>query len=497
MHGAPADRRSPSAHAAQAGVTGTMQVFAAELLIVPSGILVAALLTRTLGPADFALFALAATAIAWIEWTVTTMFSRASLKLVAEAGDWKPIGGLVLRAHLTGGLLAMVLIWIAAIPVARALDAPGLATVLALFALDVPLFTAAQAHRAVLVGRGLYRERAVSTAARWISRLAFVALFVAIDRSVAAAIAGSIAATVTELLVARRFIRLSPFARSSVDMRNLLEFAAPLLIFAVCARLVDKIDLFALRGLGESLATTGAYSAAQNLSLGPGLFAAALSPVLITTMTRRLRIGDTAAALQAARNSLRASFLLLPFAAVVAGAAPEITTLLFGREFIAAAQPLAVLMVGASALVVLAIATAILVAIGQVRSLISLGAAMVIAAVAGHVVLIPSFGALGASAVTTATSFGAAAIAVGLAHRVSGVAVPLTTLLRSSAVAVAAYAAASVWATSGPIVIAQLAVLAAGVAAALVVLHEFNPREIASLRSAVVSLGRLRPEGAI
>lgn len=473
-----------------------MQVFAAELLIVPSGILVAALLTRTLGPADFALFALAATAIAWIEWTVTTMFSRASLKLVAEASDWKPIGGLVLRAHLTGGLLAMLVIWIAAFPIARALDAPGLAAVLALFALDIPLFTAAQAHRAVLVGLGLYRERAVSTASRWMSRLAFIALFIAIDRSVFAAIAGSIAATITELLVARRFIRLSPFARSSVDTRQLLEFAGPLLIFALCARLLDKIDLFALRGLGESLTTTGAYSAAQNLSLGPGLFAAALSPVLITTMTRRLRIGDTAAALGAARNSLRASFLLLPFAALVAGAAPEITVFLFGAEFIAAARPLAVLMIGAAALVVLAIATAILVAIGRVKSLIGLGIAMVVAALAGHVILIPSFGALGASAVTTATSLAAATTAVVLAHRISGVAVPVGTLVRSSTVAVAAYLAASGWATDGPAVIAQLAVLAAGVTAALVVLREFNPGEIASFRSGVLLRGRLRPEGA-
>lgn len=483
-------------HARQHGVGGTVRVFAAELLIIPSGILTAALLTRALGTTDFALFALAATAIAWVEWSVTMMFSRAALKLVAEADDWRPVGDAVLRAHVAGGILAMFVIWIVAIPVSRALDAPGVAIVLALFAVDIPIFTAAQAHRVVLVGRGLYRERAIATAARWISRLAYVTLFIAIDASVASAVAGSIAASVTELIVARRYIRPRVMNPSAASMRNLLEFAAPLFIFALCARVVDKVDLFALRALGESLATAGVYSAAQNLSLGPGLFAAALSPVLIASMTRQLRDGEQAAALLSARNSLRAAFLLLPFAALISGSAPELTSLLYGRDFIDGALPLSILIIGAVGFVIQSVAVAIIVVTGRPQIFIFLGVSMVVAALAGHLIFVARFGAAGASSVTAFISVSSALVSILIARHVSGVAVPIATLARSTGIAVGAFFVADAWASEGSIILVQLTLLSAAVLAAILLLREMSASELGFFKRMVTPGPRVSAAGS-
>ena len=48
-------------------MSGTVQVFLAESLILPSGLITAALLSRRLGPADYSLFTVAATLVAWLQ----------------------------------------------------------------------------------------------------------------------------------------------------------------------------------------------------------------------------------------------------------------------------------------------------------------------------------------------------------------------------------------------------------------------------------------------
>ncbi len=57
---------------------GTIRVFLAEALILPTGLLSAAFLTRSLGPRDYGLFTLAATIVVWTEWVATSAFSRAT-----------------------------------------------------------------------------------------------------------------------------------------------------------------------------------------------------------------------------------------------------------------------------------------------------------------------------------------------------------------------------------------------------------------------------------
>ena len=72
---------------------GTIRVFLAEALILPTGIITAAFLARRLGPEGYGLFALAATLVAWIEWSITSIFARATIKLVGETEAWQPVGG--------------------------------------------------------------------------------------------------------------------------------------------------------------------------------------------------------------------------------------------------------------------------------------------------------------------------------------------------------------------------------------------------------------------
>ncbi len=64
---------------------GTAAIFGAEALLLPTGLLIVSILTRRLGPAGYGQFALAATLVAWIEWSITAALARPTVKFIGEA----------------------------------------------------------------------------------------------------------------------------------------------------------------------------------------------------------------------------------------------------------------------------------------------------------------------------------------------------------------------------------------------------------------------------
>jgi len=119
-------------------LAGTLRVTLADALLFPTGMLTVAFLTRRLGPDGYGLYSLAAVLVAWIEWTITSMFARAAVKFVSEAEDWRPVGAMVARLHLWTSAGAAALLWVFSGQIAALLAAPGLDSCLRLFALDIP-----------------------------------------------------------------------------------------------------------------------------------------------------------------------------------------------------------------------------------------------------------------------------------------------------------------------------------------------------------------------
>jgi O-antigen/teichoic acid export membrane protein len=248
-------------------------------------------------------------------------------------------------------------------------------------------------------------------------------------------------------------------------------------------RLFDKLDLLALKVLGGTVAQAGIYGAAQNLALVPGIFALSFSPLLLSTLSRVLREGEVTLAREMSRDAMRVVVGLLPFAALTAGAAPEIVDLILGSSFSAAAPLLAVLIFGALALLMISVTTAILTAAGRPGWTFALTGPLVPLAIIGHLLLIPRFGAIGASAVT-ALGAGLGALASVLAvHRLWRVLPPIATLLRSGLVAVLAYAVARLWPAPGLLFLVKLPAIVILIVLAFLLLGELNAREMGVARA--------------
>ena len=463
---------------------GVVLGFAAELVLLPTGLITAAVLTRTLGPAGYGLFSVAATFITWLAFTTTTLLARAAVKFVSEADDWRPVATGVLRWRLVVGSVAFLAVLLGASVIARLLGAPALAPYLRVFAIDLLLFNVARAYRDVLTGRGRFREVAAVSLARWMTRLALIVLLVRLTGSIMGAVVGSVGATAVELLVARWFERVPVRGPSPIGWSRMWRVAAPLVVYGAAMQLFSKIDLFALSALKGTSPDVGLYAAAQNLAVPPGLFALSLAPLLLATLGRLRRAGAAADARRVARDALRVSFALVPFAALVAGTADDLVRVVFGPSFGGSGLLLAMLFSAGVALVVMSVAVSIVTAMDAQGVVSVLGIGVLAAALAGHLLLIPRFGAVGAAMVTAMAGVAGGTASVALVHRLSGVRA-YGTLVRAALVAAPAYWLAARTPTSGGVMLAgKLTLLSALVVGAFVALGELDADDRIRIRAA-------------
>src|ERR1043165_5466838 len=150
---------------------GTTRVFLADALILPTNLLTVVFLTQHLGTDGFGSFAIASSIVLWIEASINTIFHRPTLKTIADHKDWTVIAPTIVRMHFRVSLSVTVLVWLLSPAISTILRQNALMAYLWLFSLDIPLAGVTDAHRNLLVGIGAFRQRAFSSAVRWIGRL--------------------------------------------------------------------------------------------------------------------------------------------------------------------------------------------------------------------------------------------------------------------------------------------------------------------------------------
>jgi O-antigen/teichoic acid export membrane protein len=473
-----------SAAPARQGLRNSSLIVAAEALLVPTGLITAALLTRALGPRDYGLLALAGSLVMLLEWSIAAMLARPTVKLVGEAEDWRGPAAVSLQLHLAAGLAAGVALVASAGLVAGLLDAPALAPTLRLYALELPIAALASAHRSALTGVGAYAERAIATAARWVARLALVAGLLYAGLAVAGAILATIAATGVELALARRFIRPPLRSTGTADLARWWRIAAPLALAALGMRLFERLDLFMLKGLGGTLVETGIYGAAQNITAIVGLLGAATALPLLSSLAYALRSGQRAAAERSLVGMLRVYAWILPALAAMAGAAGALLAFLLGPPYRAGGLPLALLLPGSLALATAAACASALIAAQHDRLPAILFLPFVPVAALLLALFIPRWGMPGAAAASTLTALAALVVHLAAVQRTWGMMLPAATLPRVLAASAAAFAVSALLPGEGIWVVPRVAAAAAAGGAVLLALGEFSREELAAGRAA-------------
>lgn len=474
-------QRDPGRHL----LDGTVWVLFAEALFPVTGLVTTAFLTRRLGPSGYGLYVLAISLVVWVEWSLASFFSRATIKHVGEAQDWRPLGTTAVQLQLKVGIGAMAGIWILALPLARWFDEPSLAPYLALMALDIPLFALAQAHRQILAGTGAYRECAWAGGGRWLFRLLLIVLLVTAGLSVVGAILGIIGSTILELWLYRRTLRPALFSRTRSTTWSLWSYSWPLFLSTVSLMVVGRMDLFAVKALGYTAEEAGLYGAAQNLALLPSLLGMAATPLLLSSLSQAFARGNAELARTMTSHAMRVAVMTFPLAAAVAGSATDLAQFLFGTPFRGAGRFLPLLIFGAASILPLSVALTALTADGRPRMTLALTGPLVPLAMAGHAIAVPRYGPFGASLVTVSIAGIGMAAGLVLAERLWRVGPPPGTVVRTLVASVLAMGVSMAWPASGAMVFVKLLAVTGLILAVYWTLREFTAEELALLRELI------------
>ncbi len=462
---------------------GTARVFLAGLLLPLTGIITASFLTRRLGTDGYGLLVLATTVFMWFDLSINAFLSRATIKFIGETKDWRPVGATVIRLHVLAGTAGGLLLALLAFPLAWLLSEPQLAPYLALCALHLPISSLSQGHQNILIGMGSFRQKAVGNAGRWLSRLALILFLVQMGWSIPGAILGSLGASIVELILGRRYVKPPFLGQTQVPVRPFFELGILLGLSSLSLSVFASLSLVMLKTLGGTIQQVGIYGAAQNLSILPGLFATAFTPLLLSTVSRLLSEGKTEQAKEMGQGAMRIVLGLFPFGALVAGAAPEIVTWVFGQSFEAAAPILALLIIGAIVFVMVPVAAVLATASGVPRFTLYLSLPLVLLVVIGNHMLIPPFGIWGAAMATVLCQVIGAVASVGVVYHLWKIVPPMDTLWRSVVVSALAYALAVMWPTTGFLLLVKLACVSGVILLAYLVLREFSAEEMSVARS--------------
>lgn len=412
---------------------GTVAVLLAEALAVPAGLIATILLAGHLPTSAFGALTLSITGVAWLEWSVVLLLSRTAFKLVAESPNSAAVVRAVVRAYATLGVLVGLLVIVTANAIAQMFEMRAFGGLLQILALDIPLFVIAQGYRSILVGRAMHGARAIAAATRWTIRAILVAAGVAFGASVEVIGLLIVCATAAELVVTRMQLSVPTAdpAEQLVPLMRLFSAALPVALSAIAIRLLDRMDIFALRMLGGSLDAVAAYGVAQNLALGPALFTSALVPTVIAAVSSRWHVGDTAAAQNVVHGAMRAALLLIPLVFLGAAAAPMLIATLFSNDYSLAAPIFRWLVIGAASAAIVSVGSAVLVATGHTRLTVVLTIPLFLLALAGFVVVAPSGGATGIAAIMASTWAVGAVATTLVMHKVTAAPFPFGTLARA------------------------------------------------------------------
>ncbi|EFK09648.1 polysaccharide biosynthesis protein [delta proteobacterium NaphS2] len=440
-------------------------------------------MTRMLGPSDYGLLTVTTAIIVWIEAAVSLGFSRATVKLVAEAEDWRAWIARVLQTQILVSLTAALLLVALAPILSTLLDAPQLKNTLRFLSVDIPVFSITQILMAIMVGRGSYQLSAMLRAGYWLSRTGLIFILVTLIPDVAGALLAILGASVMIMTGAMAFVRPPLSGGNRFSFQRIWGYVWPLFLYTVGINLFGILDLLFVKGLVEAPQAAGFYGAAKNLAIVPVFLAASFSPILIAKLTELNRQNHRELAHSMSRQTIRLILCLLPFAGMTAGAAPEVISAIYGRPFLPSSPALSILIFGTLGMTMISVAVSILIAAGHLRWPFAIVLPLLLSALVGHVLLIPRLGEIGAAWVTTAVACIGACSILGVARKLCHIRLPVSTFLRSIIVCGIAYFLSSFWPAPGFLVVIKLLLIGLTIVVLFLLIGEINRNDFTFLHA--------------
>jgi O-antigen/teichoic acid export membrane protein len=419
----------------RAAAQGAAMLTVAQLCLTASSYVIAVVLARWLGPAEYGVYGIVYSVLLTVELLARLGIPQAVSKLIAE----QPQGLSGLEA--TGVTLTLIVsvtvfvaFWFAAPALAAAFHVRDGAHLFRIAALDIPLYSMYIIADHILNGRRWFGVESAGIILYGLFKLAGILLLNALGLSIVGVLIVNALASAFTLGFLLNRLGTSILMLTLRHWNPILRLAMPVGVSLGGMQLLLSIDLWLLNavGIGVPEADKGMYVAALNLARMPNLLSFVTFAVLMPSIAHALAIDDRASAQRSARAAIRFLIaLLVPGCALVAVHARELMALLFSAAYADGAR-LLMLLIFAQGLSYTMLNTlcGILIACNQQRAAAAITLGVLPAAVLANVVLIGLWGAVGAAVGALSALSTAGLLAGWFAQRALGTLLPLSVLVR-------------------------------------------------------------------
>lgn len=440
---------------------GTLGLLVAHASLMAGGYVVAVVLARGLGAADYGVYGIIYSVLLGAELIGRLGIPQALSKRIAERTEPDAdleAAGITLTAAIYGPVF---LLFFATAPwLAEIFRVEGGTWLFRVAALDIPLYGMYFVFEHVLNGRRRFGAEALGIVLYATARVVGILALLALGLSVAGALVVNALASLAGLIYMAGRVGTHAFRPRLRGVGPVVRLAVPIGLFALGTQLLLSLDLWALNALGRQVSddVKGLYVAATNLGRLPNVVAFVMSAVLIPSIARALAAGDRDSARAAVRATVRfLAVALLPACAILAVEARGLLSLLFSDAYGDAAPYLAVLAFGHGlSYTVLVTFCSILIAGDGARAAAWLALGLLPFSLVLNGLLVPAHGAVGAAWAAVGANALGALLAAGLAHRQVAPAWQPGVLVRGVVATVAACALAWWIPSRGVLLLAEL-----------------------------------------
>ncbi|MEM8623553.1 MAG: oligosaccharide flippase family protein [Pseudomonadota bacterium] len=411
---------------------GSMVGLLAEVLVLPTGLLTAAVLTRALGIEEYGFIGLVIAASMPIAWLVTGILGfRAGVRLIADAPDPVAAASGILRANLVIGGVAAVIFALSAPMIARVLGHPEVALALVLASAEIVLLPVSRVHRDALTATRRFSHAALAGGVFHVARLVGIVALVLSGLGVEAVICALSLARCAEILWCRTRLPI-PLTRSSgLSMVRLFGFAWPLFLNEFSNRVINASQMLMLGVLGAGTTALSHFSASQVVGHMPALMIGVIVPGVVAEIAAGRSRQDPAAIAEASGFAWRFVGVIAAGLLVVAGGAEALMSVLFGAAFAPGGAVLSFVLVGGVGALCFGVTAGFLVAVDRPKGPLMISGPAMLLTLMLLPTAIETLGVVGSAAVGCAarTAMGIASLIVARRLGFDGVWILVRALL--------------------------------------------------------------------
>lgn len=274
---------------------------------------------------------------------------------------------------------------------------------------------------------------------------------------------------------------------SALSLKDFLSFAGIFTLILIGLEILGSLDLLMVKSILSDNAAAGSYGVARTLARIPYILLQAIGFILLPSVSLLTKPGaDKAEASRFIGGVIRYLIMLIvPGVALAAATSEPLVQLFFSQTPIEAAQALTILIVGMGAMAFYLLLANIAAGAGRARVVLGITISLIVISAVSGAVLIPKLGLPGAALQTTLAALVGLALLAIYTFKTFQLPVPVLSSINVIIATGVAVSLTYFWKASALTLLPQYAVVGLVYLAALWILREIKPTDVARLRQAI------------